>query len=176
MTFDVVVAADLDWGIGKSNGLPWPKLKGDLAHFKRVTSDAPEGQRNAIVMGRKTWQSTEVAGRPLPRRLNIVISRSELAVPEGVVHTRSLDEALAAGRVCHATFVVGGAQIFSEAFDHPALRWVYLTRIEGRFGCDTKIPDLDARGFARHPWEGERRETEGDVSYRIERLTRRPET
>lgn len=170
MTFDVVVAADRDWGIGRDNALPWPKLKGDLQHFKRVTSDAPEGRQNAIVMGRKTWQSREVAGRPLPRRVNVVVTRGELAVPAGVVVARSFDEAIAVGGVA-SVFVVGGAAIFAEAFVHPALRWVYLTRIDGRFGCEVTIPDLDARGFATVPWEGEQAADENGVRYRIERLT-----
>lgn len=172
--FDVVVAADLDWGIGKARGLPWPKLKGDLAHFKRVTSEAPEGQRNAIVMGRRTWESTEVAGRPLPRRLNIVISRSTLIAPEGVVAARSLGEALAATTATGiaATFVVGGAQIFREALAHSALRSIYLTRIEGHFGCDTVIPNLDAMGFVPVKWDGACNDEDNGVRYRIERLVR----
>ena len=172
--FDVVVAADLDWGIGKASGLPWPKLKGDLAHFKRVTADAPAGQRNAIIMGRRTWESTEVAGRPLPRRLNIVISRSTLIAPEGVLSARSLDDALAAASVpdIAATFVVGGAQIFREALAHSALRSVYLTRVEGRFGCDTVIPNLDAMGFVPVAWDGAVRDEDNHVRYRIERLVR----
>lgn len=173
--FDVVVAADLDWGIGKAAGLPWPKLKGDLAHFKRVTSDAPAGQRNAIIMGRRTWESTEVAGRPLPRRLNIVISRNMLIAPEGVVAARSLDEALAAAAGTPdiaSTFVVGGAQIFREGLAHSELRSVYLTRVEGRFDCDTVIPDLDAMGFVPTPWDGAVRDEDNHVSYRIERLVR----
>ena len=99
MSFDVVVAADREWGIGKANALPWPKLKGDLAHFKRVTCEASEGKRNAIVMGRKTWESAEVGGRPLPRRLNIVITRRGLTPPEGVLVVGSVDAALdAAGQ------------------------------------------------------------------------------
>lgn len=209
--FDVVVAADLEWGIGKANALPWPKLKGDLAHFKKVTSDAPEGQRNAIIMGRKTWESAEVAGRPLPRRLNIVISRSTLLVPGGVVAAGSFDKALsiataastpprssngatsnarvatistvagdasAAASMVEAmpvanTFVVGGAQIFTEGFDHPALRYVYLTRIAGRFGCDTHIPDLTAKGFEAVAWDGTSESEDNGVRYRIERFTRR---
>src|SRR5262245_14683297 len=90
--FDIVLAADLDWGIGKDNALPWPKLRGDLQHFMRVTSTASEGRRNAVVMGRRTWQSKEVAGKPLPNRLNVVVSRSALAVPPGVIVAHSLDE------------------------------------------------------------------------------------
>jgi dihydrofolate reductase len=169
VSFDVVVAADLDWGIGKANGLPWPKLSGDLQHFKRVTCAAPEGQRNAIVMGRKTWESREVAGKPLPRRLNIVITRQALEVPADAVVARSLDEALAVGGVA-GVFVVGGAAIFSQAFVHPALRWVYLTRIVGRFGCEVRIADLDALGFTKDSWEGEQELDESGVRYRIERL------
>ena len=175
MTFDIVVAADRDWGIGTGTGLPWPKLKSDMAHFRRVTSAAPEGRRNAVIMGRKTWESAEVAGRPLPRRLNIVISRrADLAVPDGVVRAASLAEALAAAAGAPdvaGVFVVGGAEIYREALAHPALRYVYLTRIDGRFGCSVAIPDLDARGFAPSAWDGAQELEEAGVRYRIERLT-----
>lgn len=170
-----MVAADLDWGIGKQDGLPWPRLRGDLAHFKRITSEAAPGARNAVVMGRRTWESKEVAGRPLPNRLNVVISRGALAVPDGVVAARSLDEAIAVGGVANV-FVVGGAQIFREAFAHAALRWVYLTRIQGRFACDTAIPDLDALGFQPAAWAGAQELEDNGVRYRIERLTPRPGT
>ncbi|HVK85922.1 MAG TPA: dihydrofolate reductase [Kofleriaceae bacterium] len=170
--FDIVVAVDREWGIGKDNALPWPKLKGDLAHFKRVTSAAPEGQRNAIIMGRRTWESAEVAGRPLPRRLNIVISRGTPTVPDGVIAVRSLDQALTTATAAGvaSTFVVGGAQIFREAFDHPALRYVYLTRIDGAFGTDARLPDLDARGFVVDAWDGACEGEDSGVRYRIERL------
>ncbi|HTR53238.1 MAG TPA: dihydrofolate reductase [Kofleriaceae bacterium] len=171
MSFDVVVAADLAWGIGKSNALPWPKLRGDLAHFKRVTCDAPEGQRNAVVMGRRTWESAEVAGRPLPRRLNVVVTRAELAMPEGAVIARSLDEAVAVGGVANV-FVIGGAELFRAAFVHPALRWVYLTRVAGHFDCEVAIPDLDAAGFHKVAWDGELAAEDSGVSYRIEKLER----
>lgn len=172
MSFDVVVAADLDWGIGKDQGLPWPRLRGDLRHFKRLTTTASPGRRNAIVMGRKTWESKEVGGRPLPERLNVVVSRAPYAVPEGVVAARSLDEALAVSGV-ETIFVVGGAGLLLEAFEHPALRHVYLTRIEGRFGCDVRLPDLDARGFVADAWDGAHDAEDNGVRYRIERLSRR---
>jgi dihydrofolate reductase len=170
--FDIVVAADLDWGIGKAGGLPWPKLRGDLQHFKRITSTtASEGQRNAIVMGRKTWESKEVAGKPLPNRLNVVVSRGELAVPAGVVHAQTIDQALSVAGV-ETVFVVGGAVLIRDVIERDDLRFVYLTRIEGRFACDVRMPDLDARGFVRDAWEGERAAEEFEVRYRIERLKR----
>lgn len=173
--FDIVVAADLDWGIGKSNSLPWPKLRGDLQHFKRTTSTASEGRRNAIVMGRKTWESKEVAGKPLPNRLNVVVTRGELAVPAGVVVATSIDDALAIAGV-ETIFVVGGAVLIRTVIERPDLRYVYLTRIDQSFDCDVKMPDLDARGFVHNAWDGERNTEEYDVRYRIQRLTPPPGT
>ena len=171
--FDIVVAADQDWGIGKANGLPWPKLRGDLQHFKRITSTASEGLRNAVVMGRKTWESKEVAGKPLPNRLNVVLTRGELAVPPGVIVAHTLDDALAVGEV-ETVFVVGGAGVIRDAIERTDLRFVYLTRIHQRFACDVRMPDLDARGFVRDAWEGEREAEEFEVRYRIERLRPQP--
>src|SRR5258706_657500 len=122
--FDIVVAADLDWGIGKDNGLPWPKLRGDLRHFKRTTSTASPGKRNAIVMGRKTWQSKEVGCAPLPNRLNVVVSHEAFEVPTGVVAARTLDEALGVPEV-ENIFIVGGAGLILDAIDRPDLRSGY---------------------------------------------------
>jgi len=175
VSFDVVVAADLDWGIGKDQSLPWPKLRGDLRHFKRITSTTEtKGRRNAIVMGRKTWQSKEVGECPLPDRLNVVVSRSALAVPAGVVLAHSIDEALAAAAAhdVESIFIVGGAGLLVDALEHPELRYVYLTRIDGHYDCEIKMPDLDARGFVRVAWEGEQSGEEHGVRYRIERLRR----
>ena len=169
--FDIVLAADLDWGIGKANALPWPKLRGDLQHFKRITSTASEGRRNAIVMGRKTWESKEVAGKPLPNRLNVVVTRGQLTVPAGVVVAHSADEALAIDTV-ETIFVTGGAGLLRDVIDRADLRYVYLTRIEQAFDCEVKMPNLDALGFIRDAWDGERKAEEYDVRYRIERLKR----
>jgi dihydrofolate reductase/thymidylate synthase len=175
-TFDVVVAADRSWGIGRAGALPWPKLTGDLQHFRKITSATrDEALRNAIIMGRKTWESTEVAGKPLPRRLNIVVSRGDLTLPDGVVGARNLNEALTVDsehdRV-ESVFCVGGAQLYRDALAHPALRYVYLTRVHGDYDCDARIPDLDAHGFFRVPWDGERDAEDNGVRYRIERLAR----
>ncbi|MEO6775130.1 MAG: dihydrofolate reductase [Kofleriaceae bacterium] len=176
--FDIVVAADLDWAIGNANALPWPKLRGDLAHFKRVTSAASEGKRAAVIMGRKTWESAEVAGKPLPRRLNIVVThRAAYAVAEGARIAGSLDAALALAADAsdvEATFVVGGAALFREAFVHPELRFIFLTRVQLHCGGDTYIPELD-RDFTVDPtWDGEQDTIEDNgVRYRIERLVRR---
>jgi dihydrofolate reductase len=74
--FSCVVAATETWGIGKNGTLPWT-LKKDMQYFKRVTTQTQcSTKRNAVVMGRKTWQSIPPAFRPLRNRINVVISRN----------------------------------------------------------------------------------------------------
>jgi dihydrofolate reductase len=71
----LIVAATKTNGIGQSSHLPW-RLPKEMAYFKRVTSNAPDGSMNAVLMGRKTWESIPTNFRPLPNRVNIVISRN----------------------------------------------------------------------------------------------------
>jgi len=96
--------------------------------------------------------------------------------PEGVLVVGSLDAALDALRKDRAFLIVGGAEIFRQAFAHPALRYVYLTRVDGAFGCDTHIPDLDALAFERDRGPGACDGDENGIKYRIERLRPRPGT
>jgi len=73
--FQVVVACTLDGGIGLDGGMPW-SLPEDMAYFKALTSSTRDrARRNAVVMGRKTWDSIPACFRPLAHRLNVVISR-----------------------------------------------------------------------------------------------------
>jgi dihydrofolate reductase len=71
----LIVAATKTNGIGQGSQLPW-RLPKEMAYFKRVTSNAPDGRLNAVIMGRKTWESIPANFRPLPNRVNIVISRN----------------------------------------------------------------------------------------------------
>ena len=72
----LIVAATLANGIGQSARLPW-RLPQEMAYFARVTTAAPEGSVNAVIMGRNTWESIPAKFRPLPRRVNAVVSRSK---------------------------------------------------------------------------------------------------
>jgi dihydrofolate reductase len=141
-TFDCVAAAEAAGGIGKDNDLPWPRLDGDLAFLRRITSTAPPGQQNAVIMGRLTWESVPSQKQPLPGRLNVVVSRQALPLPPGVLLAPSLDAALAVPGVA-GRFVIGGAQLFRHAFAHPAFRYLYLTRLHASFPCDAFLPPLD---------------------------------
>ncbi len=149
MTFDVVVAADEAGGIGKGGELPW-KLPGDTAFFKHITSDTSDpAKRNAVVMGRKTWDTIPPRFRPLDRRLNVVVTRQAgLPVPAGVIVAASLADAvarLAAAPGLERAFVIGGGEIYRSAIQMPECHRVYLTRVEGRHPADAFFPALGER-------------------------------
>ncbi|KZV95636.1 hypothetical protein EXIGLDRAFT_735037 [Exidia glandulosa HHB12029] len=73
MSLTLIVAATTSNGIGHSGKLPW-KLAREMAYFKRVTSGAPTGSRNVVLMGRNTWESIPPRFRPLAERINVVLS------------------------------------------------------------------------------------------------------
>lgn len=119
-TYQVVVAATREMGIGKDGKLPW-RLPSDLKFFKEVTvTTSDPGKKNAVVMGRKTWESIAPEHRPLPGRLNVVLTRSgsfDIATAENVVICGSMASALellAASPYCLSidkVFIIGGGQI-----------------------------------------------------------------
>ena len=70
----LIVAATKANGIGQNGNLPW-RLPKEMSYFAKVTSHAPEGKQNRVIMGRKTWESIPAKFRPLRDRLNVVLSR-----------------------------------------------------------------------------------------------------
>lgn len=124
-TYQVVVAATRDMGIGKDGKLPW-NLPSDLKIFKEITVKTSDpGKKNAVLMGRKTWESIPVEKRPLPGRLNVVLTRSgsfDIATAENVLICGSVASALellAAAPYClsiEKVFVIGGGEILRCAF------------------------------------------------------------
>lgn len=126
--------------IGQNNQIPW-KIPGELAYFKRVTMG------HAILMGRKTWESI---GRPLPGRRNIIITRNRNYAAPGTEVAATLGDALEMVSEPEA-FVIGGAQIYAEAF--PRAHRLLLTEIDAEFDGDTFFPAFD-----RNKWRETRRE------------------
>jgi dihydrofolate reductase len=134
-------------GIGRDGTLPW-HLPGDMAYFKRLTSEAPSGKRNAVIMGRKTYDSLPDKFRPLPGRLNVVLTRTPRpANPSQVLQTDSLSDALtqlSAREDVAQIFVIGGGEIFAVALAHPDCQRLYITEIDALFACDTVFPSFDS--------------------------------
>uniref|UniRef100_A0A0D9XZ25 Bifunctional dihydrofolate reductase-thymidylate synthase n=1 Tax=Leersia perrieri TaxID=77586 RepID=A0A0D9XZ25_9ORYZ len=157
-SYQVVVAATRDMGIGKDGTLPW-KLPGDLKFFKDITMTTSDpSKKNAVVMGRKTWESIPLQFRPLPGRLNIILTRSgsfDFATAENIVICASLDSALellATTPYCFTvekTFLIGGGEVLRQSLNAPYCEAIHLTDIESSIECDTFIPPIDLSVF--HP-------------------------
>ncbi len=114
----MIVARSRNHVIGRDNQMPW-KISADLQFFKKVTMGHP------VIMGRKTWESI---GRPLPGRRNIVISRNANLQLAGAEVVNSLDAALNALNEFPRVFVIGGEQLFTQAFAKADR--LYITEID----------------------------------------------
>jgi dihydrofolate reductase/thymidylate synthase len=151
----VIVATTQKGGIGKDGALPW-KLPADMAHFKKVTMAAPSGKMNAVVMGRKTWESIPEKFGPLAGRVNVVLSR-KVAEPEfaspypaDVLTASSVEDALKQlGERSDVSeiFAIGGESVYKEALSLPACGRIFVTRITKDFECDTFFPAFDDTSF-----------------------------
>ncbi|KAI8415400.1 hypothetical protein FOFC_05022 [Fusarium oxysporum] len=154
----------------------WPPWNNALARAMQ-RNEASSSSINAVIMGRKTWDSIPTKFRPLKDRLNIVISRSAPSKlpgkvePSEPVRVQSLELALQYARA-HSDvgriFVIGGAQIYDAALRLPEARRILLTSIERDFDCDTFFPvDLKDGSWERksreelQEWTGEEIEEGG---------------
>ena len=129
----IVVAMARNGVIGIENRLPW-HLPEDLKHFKALTTG------HAVIMGRKTWESLPAKFRPLPDRLNIVVTRDAAYRAAGATVVHSLPAAVAAAGA-RTAFVIGGAEIYAQAL--PLATRLEVTEVDADVGGDAFFPALD---------------------------------
>jgi len=127
----ILVAADEANGIGKDNQLIW-HIPDDLKRFKALTM----GRK--IIMGRKTYESI---GRPLPGRMNIVVSRQPDFQISGCTVVQTLEQAVALTLPDEEAFVIGGSEIYRQLL--PQCKRLYLTRVHRSFEADAFFPEID---------------------------------
>lgn len=138
----LVVAMAKNRVIGRDNDMPW-HIPEDLKRFKALTMGHP------VVMGRKTFDSIVARlGKPLPGRVNIVVSR-HLHDTEGALVCPTLDQALEAARMAaraahqSMVFIIGGAQIYAQSL--PVADRIYLTEIDSTPEGDAFFPEIDPK-------------------------------
>ena len=120
--------------IGIENRLPW-HLPEDMKFFRETTRGKP------VIMGRKTWESLPAAFRPLPGRVNIVVSRNPAFEAPGASVVASLEAAVAAAGDAETAFVIGGAELYRQAL--PLADRLVLTEIDQPYEGDAFFPDFD---------------------------------
>jgi len=131
----LIVAYSRNRTIGKGNALPW-HLSADLKHFRKTTTGYP------VIMGRKTWESI---GRPLPGRLNIVVSKT-LTSLDGAIVVNSIAKALEAAAGHDMAFIIGGANLYEQALGY--VDEIVATEIAADFEGDAHFPELDIKEWA----------------------------
>lgn len=140
----IVAALKPLYGIGYQGSLPW-RLRKEMAYFKRVTTRTSDPSlRNAVIMGRKTWDSIPSKFRPLPSRLNIILSRSfdNEVIDENLLHAKSVQDSLQLikDKNIERVYVIGGAEIYNEFIKSGLVDNVLLTEIEH---TETEKLDMD---------------------------------
>jgi dihydrofolate reductase len=133
MELKLIYARSRNGVIGRDGQLPW-HLPADLAHFKQTTL----GQ--AVVMGRKTWDSLPERFRPLPGRTNIVITRQTDWHAPGALVAHSLEQAMSLCPTPGPLWVIGGADIYAQAL--PLASTVVVTEIDVEVQGDAHAPKL----------------------------------
>ena len=133
MELKLIYARSRNGVIGRDGQLPW-HLPADLAHFKQTTL----GQ--AVVMGRKTWDSLPERFRPLPGRTNIVITRQTDWHAHGALVAHSLEQAMSLCPAPGPLWVIGGAEIYAQAL--PLASTVVVTEIDVEVPGDAHAPKL----------------------------------
>ena len=151
--YNIIVAYDLNQGIGKNNRLPW-HFSEDLKRFSKLTRG--EG-KNAIIMGKNTWES--IPKKPLPKRDNLILSTT-LSINEGSpqnTYIKTFTNIAMLDKFCEdqnyeTVWIIGGSKIYEQFLTHPKLNKIYVTFINKKYDCDVKFPDISS-------WKLQRTET-----------------
>ena len=152
MKFNIIVATDINNGIGKNGLLPWDKIKEDMKYFSKKTTG---NKNNAIVMGRKTMES--IPSKLLPNRHNIILSRTLQNIDHYFIKQNEIDNKKYT--LCknmkdvidfcsHYNFdnvwVIGGGEIYKEIIFnyYNYIDKCFITKIKQNYNCDTYFPEL----------------------------------
>ena len=157
-SIEIIVAVATNNAIGKDNNLLW-RLPADMRFFKEKTIT------NAVIMGRKTYESIPLKFRPLPNRTNIIITRNKVFEAKGTIIVHSLDEAVdAAINAGHQRlFIAGGGEIYKQALTRANKLWV--TRIHRAFDGDTFFPNFSLSNWEIKQFKTFEADTENPFAY-----------
>ena len=156
MKLVLVAAVARNGCIGRGGALPW-RLPEDLAHFRKTTLGSP------VIMGRKTWDSLPARFRPLPGRLNIVVSRDPQWRGEGAAGATSLDAAMLLAADAEQSFVIGGGELYRTALARADE--LVLTEIDRDVQGDAWFPPWDRNRFRETARERHRAGPPNDFDY-----------
>lgn len=143
--FSMVLAVDDKNWLWKNNSLAW-RIPKELKYFTQLTSKTQDlGKHNGVIMGVNTWKSLPSSFRPLPQRINCILSKRlktedlDHSIDDFVLYFNNFDhclETLDSHENVENIFVIGWGQLYNSLLDHPLLDTIYLTKVSWDFGCD----------------------------------------
>ena len=138
MNVALIVAMDLERGIGKDNDLMW-HLPEDMKFFKETTLE------QVVVMGRKNYESIPEKFRPLPKRENAILTRNRNFEAPNCIVFHSLEECLNnyKNESERTVFIIGGGQIYKEALEQDVVDTMFITHVNKSYGADTFFPQFN---------------------------------
>lgn len=163
----LIVAQGQNGVIGNAGDLPW-RLKADMINFRKTTGNCP------IVMGRKTWES--LPRRPLPRRINVVMTRDWAYKAPGARIYSDLPAALSATKAMAARdgneeiFVIGGEAIYALAL--PFADRLYITEVDAAPEGDAHFPAIDPSEWVERSSKSYEADDDNDYNFTIRELER----
>lgn len=160
MIISLIVAMDENRVIGCKNKLPW-NIPSELKYFRETTKGKP------VIMGRKTHDSI---GRPMPERLNIIVTRDKDCKADGCVVVNSREDAIKAAKGSDEIMVIGGAEIYKLFL--PIADRLYITKVHGTFRGDTYFPEFDENEWVKAREKFVEKDDENRYSYTIMVLER----
>ncbi|MEJ6776618.1 MAG: dihydrofolate reductase [Crocinitomicaceae bacterium] len=169
MKVALIVAMDIERGIGKDNDLMW-HLPEDMKFFKETTL----GQ--VVVMGRKNYDSIPTKYRPLPKRENVILTRNKnYNAEKGCVAFNSIKECMDAykAETERTVFIIGGGEIYKIALDEGYVDEMYITHVNDNYRPDTFFPDFDLAQWNVKTIKTYEKDEENEASFAVLKYTRK---
>lgn len=149
MTLTLIACVDAENGIGKAGTLPW-HVPEDMQFFRDITTFVHvASKKNAVIMGRKTWESIPEKFRPLSQRWNIVVSSTQKGEHDGAYFVPSVEAAIECAKTLDAEtmFIIGGSSLYAYALEHLFVDEMYITHLSDTFACDIFFPEYNKQAF-----------------------------
>lgn len=151
MKINLIVAVDEKNWIWKNWDLAW-RISDDMKYFKKITSKTlDKSNKNAVVMWRKTWESIPLKYRPLPNRINCILSKNTIKtviwwdLDENIIYHNSIDECineLKTKENIENIFIIWWANIYNQLLENDILDKLYITKVRWDHNCDVFLNDI----------------------------------
>lgn len=168
MKVALIVAMDLERGIGKENDLMW-HLPADMKFFKQTT----EG--HIVVMGRKNWDSIPLKYRPLSNRENVVLTRNKSFKAENCIILHDLVEVWEKyqNEEDRTIFIIGGGEIYKQALESDLVEEMYLTHVNKVYNADTFFPAFDLRNWSVEVIQMHGKDEKHEADFQVNKYSRK---